>query len=75
MSEDLTIIKLSSGAKIQINSSFGGIFSIMEQFETTLSSDSTLGLRLARSVINLNRPFPREYLLLWWLMHFRPLLI
>ena len=38
-------------AKIQINSEkltpFGGIFSIMEQFDSTLSSviDSTLGLR------------------------------
>ena len=44
-------------AKIQIKSEkltpFGGIFSIMEQFDSTLSSviDSTLGLRLNRLVI------------------------
>ena len=45
-------------AKIQIKSRsslpFGGIFSIMEQFDSTLSSviDSTLGLGVARSVIS-----------------------
>ncbi len=63
-------------AKIQIKSEkltpFGGIFSIMEQFDSTLSSviDSTLGLRcrLVRLSVQRNHPFPHEYLLLWRLM-------
>ena len=44
-------------AKIQIKSErltpFGGLFSIMEQFDSTLSSviDSTLGLRLDAQIV------------------------
>ena len=55
--------------KIQIKSEkltpFGGIFSIMEQFDSTLSSviDSTLGIRcrLYWLSIQRNHPFSHEY--------------